>query len=138
VVAASLPVGQGALILVGDSRFVTNRNLEARETHYLGNILFLKALARGEPVQPIEGKFGDPKRELGPMADSPGPPSPAPAGEAPGLLERLAREADKSQPQPAAQPTPSPGVQRPGHQHPPSPGAQRQGHQHPPRPGTAP
>ena len=77
-VVASVRVGQGELILIGDTHFFHNRNLEGRETHYLGNIRFLTAIATGAPLAPIEGKFAAPALEPGPVADAPPPRAPLP------------------------------------------------------------
>jgi hypothetical protein len=70
-VVASVSAGRGQVTLVGDTRFLSNRNLEGRQTWFPGNISFLGALANGQSIQPIEGKFGDP-REQGALADAPG------------------------------------------------------------------
>jgi hypothetical protein len=69
-VVASLQVGRGTVVLIGDTRFLLDRNLEGREKWFPGNIAFLSALDQGRQVQPIEGKFGDP-REPGALADTP-------------------------------------------------------------------
>ena len=75
-VVASLDVGQGQIVLIGDSRFLLNRNLEGRESWFPGNIALLSALARGTPVQPVEGKFEDPRRQ-GVLADAAAAAQPA-------------------------------------------------------------
>ena len=43
-VAISTPVGMGTLIVIGDSKFFWDRNIESRETHRPGNIRFLSRL----------------------------------------------------------------------------------------------
>ncbi len=65
-IVASLDVGRGQVILIGDSRFLLDRNLEGRESWFPGNIALLGALVRGRPVQPVEGKFEDPRRQAVP------------------------------------------------------------------------
>ncbi len=42
-VIAYAPRGRGGALLIGDSRFFLNSNLEGKEEYYLGNITFLKA-----------------------------------------------------------------------------------------------
>lgn len=69
-VVASLPVGRGTIVLIGDTRYLLNRNLEGRESWLPGNVAFLSALDSGQPVSLIEGKYGDP-REQGALADAP-------------------------------------------------------------------
>jgi hypothetical protein len=69
-VVASLRVGRGVIFLVGDTHFLLDRNLEGRETWFPGNIAFLTAIDQGREIQPIEGKFGDPK-EQGALVDTP-------------------------------------------------------------------
>jgi hypothetical protein len=57
-VVAKRRVGKGEVIVVADSYFLLNRNLEGRERHFLGNIEFFRKLCRGEDLAPIHGKFG--------------------------------------------------------------------------------
>jgi hypothetical protein len=75
-VVAAVRVGQGELILIGDTHFFHNRNLEGRETYFLGNIRFLSAIGSGLQVATIEGQFADPSLEPGPGVDAPPPVPP--------------------------------------------------------------
>ena len=42
-VAVFVPMGTGGALIIGDSQFFLNANLEGRDEWYLGNIMFLKA-----------------------------------------------------------------------------------------------
>jgi hypothetical protein len=68
------------LILIGDTHFFHNRNLEGRETYFLGNIRFLSAIDSGQQIATIEGQFADPSLEPGPGVDA---PPPVPLGRTP-------------------------------------------------------
>jgi hypothetical protein len=57
-VVAKRRIGKGEVIVIADSYFFLNRNLEGRERHFLGNIEFFRRLSRGEDLAPIHGKFG--------------------------------------------------------------------------------
>jgi hypothetical protein len=143
-------VGRGELVLIGDTTYFWNRNLEGREQWFLGNIHFLSALGRGLPIAPIEGRFGDPREALAGVADVPARPAGAFAAGAapaqPGMVPRPQQAA----PLPAAPMQPhvhAPGAQavpqqaphvhapqqpagQPVHQH----GQPPQPHVHPPQP----
>lgn len=77
-VVARSAIGQGQIVLIGDTHYLLNRNLEGRETWFPGNIAFLGSLDHGRSVSPIEGKFGDP-HEKGALVDTPQRTLPAPA-----------------------------------------------------------
>ena len=121
-VVPSLAVGRGELVLIGDTHYLLNRNLEARETWFLGNIHFLSAIDSGKPVQPIEGKFGVP--EPPPLADAPAfvaPPGVAPPGVIPAAATPAAARPAAATPAakvparsapPAATPAPAGAVPR--------------------------
>jgi hypothetical protein len=139
-VVASRAVGRGEFVLIGDTSYLWNRNLEGREQWFLGNIGFLSSVARGLPMAPVEGRFRDPSDAVAAVAGVDLPPRrPAVAPIVP------QRPAVQAQPLPGqlqphvhgqAQPQQVPGQQQPPHVHgqpqPQHVHPQPQGHVHPP------
>jgi len=143
-VVASRRVGRGELIVIGDTTWYWNRNLEGREQWFVGNIGFASALARGLPITPVAGRYRDPRdavaeaaaaaqpqpqftpQQQQPQQQTPhmhGPPQAqqqAPHVHGPQQPQQQAPHVHGQQP--AQQQTPHVhGQQQPPHQHPPQP-----------------
>jgi hypothetical protein len=68
-VVAQVVVGRGSLSTIGDSFFLRSQSPGPRSGSWEYRVL---DRARSEPLEPIEGKYGDPRQPAA-LADAPPP-----------------------------------------------------------------